>query len=73
MHDFYCSMNVYVAIASVFQLEEWYSFAAGCFFSREHAKALCFDALIEKKVICTSPKPDEHHAVQLDPRKGNLV
>jgi hypothetical protein len=39
---------------------------------RENAKDLRFDALIEKKVICTSPKPDEHHAVQLDPRKGKI-
>jgi hypothetical protein len=39
------------------------------FFFRENAKDLRFDALIEKKVICTSTRLDEHHAVQLSPRK----
>jgi hypothetical protein len=40
----------------------------GDFFSRKR-KALCFDALIEKKVIVTSSQEDGHPALQLNPRK----
>jgi hypothetical protein len=36
---------------------------------RENAKALHFDALLEKKVICTGPRENTHPALQLDPRK----
>jgi hypothetical protein len=39
------------------------------FIFRENAKALRFDALIEEKVICTSPREDNHPTLQLDPRK----
>jgi hypothetical protein len=42
----------------------------GSSFFRENAKDLRFDALIDrKKVICTSPRGDQHPALQLDPRK----
>jgi hypothetical protein len=39
------------------------------FIFRENAKALRFDALIEKKFIGTSPRDDKHLALQLGPRK----
>jgi hypothetical protein len=38
------------------------------YFFRKNAKALCFDVLIEKKVITTSPKKDQYRAIQLNPK-----
>jgi hypothetical protein len=29
-------------------------------------KALCFDALIEKKIICTCPRVNQHYVIQLN-------
>jgi hypothetical protein len=37
---------------------------------RKNAKALCFDALIEKEGLCTSPRKGEHHTIQLNPKAG---
>jgi hypothetical protein len=36
---------------------------------RENAKALCFDALIDKEEFIYKSEGRTHHAVQLDPRK----
>jgi hypothetical protein len=33
---------------------------------RKNAKALRFDVLIEKEVVFTSPKKDQHRAIQVD-------
>jgi hypothetical protein len=37
---------------------------------RKNAKALCFDALVEKEGLCTRPRKGEHHTIQLNPKAG---